>query len=89
MGVERGRHGEGHLSRPLIYLSLQGLGWRGEYVRRRRRRVGSTLSVGQRFISFLYREFVSSVFGEFSLQGLNSLDFLITPIDFPELIGFC
>lgn len=61
--MERGRHREGHLSRPLIYLSLQGLEWRGGVVGGRRR-VGFTLTVGQRFISFPYSEFVSSFFLE-------------------------
>lgn len=48
-----------------------------------------TLTVGQRFISFLYPEFLSLLFGELGLQGLDSLNVPITAIDFPEFIGFC
>lgn len=53
-GRERGvRREEGHLSQPLIYLSLQGLGWgRGG------REVGFTLTVGRHFISVLQPELV-------------------------------
>lgn len=54
-----------------------------------RRRIGFTLNDGQRFISFLYPEFVSLLFGELGLQELDSLNVLISSIDFPELIGFC
>lgn len=50
---------------------------------------GVSLTAGQRFNSFLYSEFVSSLSGESGLQGLDSLNVLITPIDFLELIGFC
>lgn len=62
--MERGRYGEGHLSRPLIYLSLQRLGMEGwgggcwgvvGFV-------GITLTVGRRFIFFKLNLFLCCVF---------------------------
>lgn len=44
--LRRGRLEEGHLSRPLIYLSLQGLGGGGDG-----RRAGFTQTDAQRLIS--------------------------------------
>ena len=41
------------------------------------------------FFPFLYPELVSSPFRELGLQGLDSLNVLITPIDFRKLVGFC
>lgn len=72
-----------------LNLPVTARAWMEGGVCEGRRRVGFTLTDGQRFISFLYPEFVSSLFGELGLQGLDSLKVLITPIDFPEIIGFC
>lgn len=75
--LRRGRLEEGHLSRPLIYLSLQGLG---------RVRGGGGREIGGEGASlrllvkglFLQPEFV------FPHLGLISLNPLITPPDFPQ-----